>query len=78
MAQVIPVGQKKDPALNAPVNAAVDEIVASLKRAGIRSKVDERGDMRPGAKFFEWERKGAQAASLSVAFLSRHAPTRAR
>jgi len=34
------------------------EIVASLKRAGIRARVDDRSHMRLGPKHFEWERKG--------------------
>ncbi|CAN8064203.1 unnamed protein product [Agarophyton chilense] len=35
------------------------ELVAErLKRAGIRYEVDDRPNMRPGAKYYEWERKG--------------------
>ena len=33
-------------------------IAKALKAAKIRVKVDERMNMRPGAKYFEWERKG--------------------
>lgn len=52
---VIPVGKSKDlPA----VMEQVDPIVARLKAAGIRVKVDDRDNVRPGAKYFEWERKG--------------------
>jgi prolyl-tRNA synthetase len=40
------------------VNARIDEIVQQLKKKGIRVKVDDRDNMRPGAKYFEWERKG--------------------
>ena len=36
----------------------VDNIVAALKTLKIRTKVDRRSNMRPGAKYFEWERKG--------------------
>jgi prolyl-tRNA synthetase len=36
----------------------MDDVVTSLKSAGIRVKTDERAHMRPGAKYFEWERKG--------------------
>ncbi|MCB9677799.1 MAG: proline--tRNA ligase [Alphaproteobacteria bacterium] len=36
----------------------IDEIAAGLKAAGIRVKVDDRDNVRSGAKFFEWERKG--------------------
>ncbi|CAM9679161.1 unnamed protein product [Chrysoparadoxa australica] len=40
------------------VNAYVNKAVLSLKKSGIRVKVDDRPSMRPGAKYFEWERKG--------------------
>ncbi|CAN0031904.1 unnamed protein product [Pylaiella littoralis] len=40
------------------VNKAVDEVVKELRTAGIRVKVDDRPNMRPGAKYFEWEAKG--------------------
>lgn len=40
------------------VFARIDEIVQQLKKNGIRVKVDDRDNMRPGAKYFEWERKG--------------------
>ena len=33
-------------------------IAATLKAAKVRAKVDARPNMRPGAKYFEWERKG--------------------
>lgn len=36
----------------------VQGIVASLKSKKVRVKVDDRDNMRPGAKYFEWERKG--------------------
>jgi len=40
----------------------VKETVADMQREfisqGIRSRVDDRPNMRPGAKYFEWERKG--------------------
>merc|ERR1711907_518586 len=34
------------------------EIVKEIKAQGIRVKLDDRDQMRPGAKYFEWERKG--------------------
>ncbi|CAM9595107.1 unnamed protein product [Ascophyllum nodosum] len=40
------------------VNRAVDGVVDELRAAGIRVKVDDRPNMRPGAKYFEWEAKG--------------------
>lgn len=39
------------------VNGKAEELNAVLKKAGIKSKVDAR-DMRPGEKYFEWEKKG--------------------
>jgi prolyl-tRNA synthetase len=36
----------------------VAEVVAALKASKIRVKVDDRLNLRPGAKYFEWERKG--------------------
>ena len=34
-------------------------LAAELRAAGIRVKLDDRDHVRPGAKFFEWELKGA-------------------
>lgn len=53
--QVVVVPIKQD---NEDVRKKVDEIFLVLKKAGIRVKVDDRENMRPGAKYFEWERKG--------------------
>jgi len=39
------------------VMAKVSEMAAALK-GRVRVKVDDRANMRPGAKYFEWERKG--------------------
>ena len=39
------------------VMAAADALYAAL-RPHFRVKLDDRDNMRPGAKFFEWERKG--------------------
>ncbi|TVQ91001.1 MAG: proline--tRNA ligase [Deltaproteobacteria bacterium] len=52
---IIPVGKAKD--LEA-VRQAVDALRAELRQAGIRVHVDDRDNLRPGAKYFEWERKG--------------------
>lgn len=52
---VIPVGKTKD---MAEVMPAVESIAAELKAAGIRVKVDDRDNLRPGAKYYEWEQKG--------------------
>jgi prolyl-tRNA synthetase len=35
-----------------------DQIQGVLKEAGVRVKVDRRDHLSPGAKFYEWERKG--------------------
>ena len=41
------------------VSEAVEaEEAAKLKAAGVRVKVDERFELKPGNKFYEWERKG--------------------
>jgi prolyl-tRNA synthetase len=35
-----------------------DQLFSRLKAAGVRVKVDDRDKMKPGAKYYEWERKG--------------------
>jgi prolyl-tRNA synthetase len=40
------------------VMGKVGELVASLEGRGVRTHVDRREKMTPGAKFFEWETKG--------------------
>ena len=35
-----------------------DEVATSLREAGVRTHVDARDTMKPGPKFYEWERKG--------------------
>ena len=40
------------------VQSKIDDIVSILKKQNIRYKVDDRDYMRPGPKFFEWEKKG--------------------
>ncbi len=47
----------KTPEEQASVNSAVDTALAALRAAGVRVKVDDRTHLRPGAKYFEWERK---------------------
>jgi len=42
----------------APVLEKADEVVARLAASGVRARVDARENLSPGAKFFEWERKG--------------------
>ncbi|MHC4472991.1 MAG: proline--tRNA ligase [Planctomycetota bacterium] len=40
------------------VLAKAREVGESLHAAGIRARVDDRDHLKPGAKFFEWEKKG--------------------
>ena len=50
--------KKNDDEAKVLMNQALDDLVAGLKGAGIRVKVDDRDYVRSGAKYFEWERKG--------------------
>ncbi len=54
-AVIIPVYKDAE---KASVMVAADQLFAELKAAGIRVKLDDRENLRPGAKYFEWERKG--------------------
>ena len=57
--QVVIVPITKGPGIEADqVNAKINEIYKILKSNSIRVKIDDRDNMRPGAKYFEWERKG--------------------
>ncbi len=40
------------------VKKTLEELEARLREAGIRYTVDDRGDVRPGRKYYEWEAKG--------------------
>src|SRR6185436_18958802 len=40
------------------LSAECARVAAELVRAGVRAKADLRDNLRPGAKFFEWEKKG--------------------
>lgn len=40
------------------VQHLADRVYARLKEAGVRVTADDRPNMRPGAKYYEWERKG--------------------
>lgn len=51
---IVPVYKNAE---RAEVMAAVDALFAQLKGT-FRVKVDDRDNLRPGAKFFEWEQKG--------------------
>lgn len=50
---VIPVGKPKDRPV---IMEAIEKLKADL--AGFRVEVDDRDNLRPGAKYFEWEKKG--------------------
>ena len=52
-------GMDKDPEGTETVMALVEKVVDECEALDIRVKVDDRENMRPGAKYFEWERKGA-------------------
>jgi prolyl-tRNA synthetase len=52
---IVPITRKgEEPA----VMAHVDKVVAIVKGLGLALKVDDREGLKPGAKYFEWERKG--------------------
>jgi len=55
---ISPKGPEKDPEGHAALMEYVMDQVASMKRAGVRAEVDTRWNLRPGNKFYEWERKG--------------------
>jgi prolyl-tRNA synthetase len=40
------------------VLAVAREVAKGLNDDGVRTKIDERDHLKPGAKFFEWEKKG--------------------
>ena len=48
----------KTPEERARVLEAAQKIAAELRSDGLMVELDARDDLRPGAKFFEWERKG--------------------
>ena len=54
---IVPMGGKAG-ALDAEVVAAARAIAEALEAAGVRARVDERAALRPGAKFFDHERRG--------------------
>src|SRR5262249_44801509 len=48
----------KNDAEKGTVLEAARRIAAELKDDGLAVELDERDEVRPGAKYFEWERKG--------------------
>ena len=56
--QVVVVPILRDDEARSAVLAKADEVKARLTEAGVRVKIDSRDHLSPGAKYFEWERKG--------------------
>ena len=55
-AVVVPILRGDDTA--SAILAKAEQVVESWKEAGVRTRVDARENLSPGAKFYEWERKG--------------------
>jgi prolyl-tRNA synthetase len=53
---IVPISRKEEERV--AVMEKADEVAGRLRGAGIRVKVDVRDHLSPGAKFWEWERKG--------------------
>jgi prolyl-tRNA synthetase len=56
--QVVIVPIYKDDAQRTSVVGKAHELRARLNGAGVRTRVDDREQLSPGAKYYEWERKG--------------------
>jgi prolyl-tRNA synthetase len=55
-AVIVPIYKSDDD--RAKLIAAANAIAAQARAAGVRIRVDDRDHLKPGAKFFEWEKKG--------------------
>lgn len=55
-AVIVPIFKGDDEA--AAMYADVKAMAAAMTAAGVRAKADTRDNLRPGPKFFEWEKKG--------------------
>ncbi len=53
---IVPIFRKDEERV--AVVEAAHRVAAELRDDGLTVEVDDRDDMRPGAKYFEWERKG--------------------
>jgi prolyl-tRNA synthetase len=53
---VVPISRKEEERV--AVTEKAGQVAALLREAGVRVKVDTRDHLSPGAKFWEWERKG--------------------
>jgi len=56
--QVVIVPIYKTPEEQARTTAEAQAVAAELRKQGLLVKVDDREGMQPGAKYYEWERKG--------------------
>lgn len=52
---IVPILKGDDPSL---VQEKTEEVASRLRATGVRVKVDARDHLSPGAKYYEWERKG--------------------
>ena len=57
-AQVVVVPILRGDDTQAAVLAKADEVAARMRELGVRVKLDRRDHLSPGAKYYEWERKG--------------------
>ena len=53
---IVPIFRKDEEKV--AVMEAADRIAATLREDGLSVKVDDREGLKPGAKYYEWERKG--------------------
>ena len=53
---IVPIYKKDDE--KARINEAAQKLAAELRDDGLVVKVDDRDGIKPGAKYYEWERKG--------------------
>jgi prolyl-tRNA synthetase len=53
---IVPIYRREEE--RATVLSKAGEVAAALKDAGVRAHTDDRDNMKPGAKYWEWERKG--------------------
>jgi prolyl-tRNA synthetase len=53
---IVPISRKEEERVG--VMEKAEQLAAMLKDEGVRVKVDGRDHLSPGAKFWEWERKG--------------------
>jgi len=55
---VIPIWRKNKDDEREKVQGFAHQLVARLRKAGVRVQLDDRDHLKPGAKYYEWERKG--------------------